>query len=304
MKLLFVVNPISGGIDKGPFLKDAKALCNKYNIAYHIFKTTGKNDETSLKKLLPEQLPDKVISVGGDGTTLFTALALIGTGYPMGIVPQGSANGMARELFVNPKPIEALKDIIMSDRIEGLDILKVNDEYYTMHIGDVGVNAQLVESYEKDPNRGMATYARYFFEEMNKLKHFPLKVYANGQVYNDEVLMVAICNARKYGTGVPLNVDGNPMDGKFELVLINKIDIKSLIKGGLASIDEKFIDTDSGRMIVTDYAEIVFNTPRLLQLDGEVIGKFEKIKIEILKGAVKFITHGDNTYLNKTVKNQ
>ena len=110
--------------------------------------------------MLPEQLPDKVVSIGGDGTALFTALALMGSPYPMGIVPLGSANGMAKELFVNPKPIEALRDIIMSNRIEGLDILKVNDEYYTMHLGDVGVNANLVEAYEKDPNRGMITYAK------------------------------------------------------------------------------------------------------------------------------------------------
>jgi len=42
MKLLFVVNPISGGVDKEPFLKDAKAFCDKYGIRYHIFRTTGK----------------------------------------------------------------------------------------------------------------------------------------------------------------------------------------------------------------------------------------------------------------------
>lgn len=298
MKLLFVVNPISGGIDKEPFLKNAKALCNKYNIAYHIFKTTGKNDEANLKKLLPEQKPDKVVSVGGDGTTLFTALALMGSGYPMGIVPQGSANGMAKELCVSTNPVEALKDIIMSDRIEGLDMLKINDEYFTMHLGDVGVNAQLVEAYEKDPKRGMSTYAKYFFKEMKKLTHFPVKVIANGQEDNEDVVMVAICNARKYGTGVPLSVDGNPMDGKFELVLITNIDTKSLIKGGLASFDDKYIDTDSGRQIVTEYAEIVFDRPRLLQLDGEVIGKFEKIKVEMLKGAVRYITNSDNIYLS------
>ena len=41
--------------------------------------------------------------------------------------------------------------------------------------------------------------------------------------------MVAICNARKYVTGLPLSVDGNPMDGKFELVLITNIVSTKLI---------------------------------------------------------------------------
>jgi diacylglycerol kinase (ATP) len=241
-----------------------------------------------------------VLSVGGDGTTLFTALALMGTGYAMGIIPQGSANGMATELFVNPKPIEALKDIIMSNRIGGLDMLKVNDKHYTTHIGDVGVNAQIVEAYEKDPNRGMTTYAKYFINELTRLKPFPVIVNANGETYHEKSIMVGICNARKYGTGVPLNIEGNPMDGKFEVVLINRISTSTLIKAGLAKFDDSFHDSQASRVIVTTYAEIEFDEPRLLQLDGEVIGKFKKIKVEMLKGTVKFITHGGNEYLNLT----
>lgn len=298
MKLLFVVNPISGGVDKEPFLNEAKALCEKYGIDFHIFKTTGKNDEENVKKLLPEYNPDKVLSVGGDGTTLFTALALLDSGYPMGIIPLGSANGMATELFVNPKPIEALKDVIMSERYAGLDVLKVNDEHFTIHIGDVGVNAQIVQSYEKDPNRGMATYAKYFVDELTRLKPFPVTVHANDEAYHEKALMVGICNARKYGTGVPLNVSGNPMDGKFELVLVTRISARSLLKAGLAAFDDNFLDSQASKVIVSDHAEIEFDQPRLLQLDGEVIAKFDKIKVEMMKGAVKYITHAGNSYLN------
>lgn len=297
MKLLFVVNPISGGVDKEPFLKEGRELCDKYGIDYRIFETTGKNDEENVKKALKEYSPNKVVSVGGDGTTLFTALALLGTPYPMGIIPLGSANGMATELFVNPNPIEALKDVIMSEKIAGLDLLKVNDEHYTTHIGDVGVNAQIVEAYEKDPNRGMATYAKYFLDELKRLTPFPVSVHANGETHHVEGLMVAICNARKYGTGVPLNVNGNPMDGRFELVLVKSINAKSLLKAGLSKFDEKFFDSQSSEVLSTDYAEIEFDEPRLLQLDGEVIGKYEKIKVQMMKGAVNLITHGGNIYL-------
>ncbi len=297
MKLLFVVNPISGGVDKEPFLKRAKKLCVKYGIDYTVFKTTGKNDEKNLKLVLDEMKPDKVVSVGGDGTTLFTSVVLKNTEYPMGIIPLGSANGMATELYINPKPVNALKDIIMSERIEGLDLLKINEKYFTLHIGDVGVNAQIINSYENDPNRGMATYGKYFVEQLLKLKPFKVKVIANNREYNETVFMVGICNARKYGTGIALNLIGNPMDGKFELVLINKIDSKSLIKAGLSKFDENFYDSQTGKVLQTQKADIIFDKPRLLQLDGEIIGKFEKLSIKILKGAVKLITTLENKYL-------
>ncbi len=297
MKLLFVVNPISGGVNKEPFLKKAKALCKKYGVDYEIFKTTGKNDDKNLKIVLKEVNPDKVLSVGGDGTTLFTSIVLLNSKFPMGIIPLGSANGMATELFVNPDPIGALTDVILSQVVAGLDMVIVNDEHYSIHIGDVGVNAAIVESYEKDKNRGMATYAKYFIEELKRLTPFGFTIKANGKVIKDKGLMIGICNSKKYGTGIPLNINGNPMDGKFEIVVVEKMNMGTLLKAGLSKFDESFHDSQNGIVISTKSAEIIFDQPRLLQLDGEVIGKFDKLKVDILPGAVKLITHHDNLFL-------
>ncbi len=299
MKILFVVNPISGGVNKEPFLKKAKVICSTYGIDYKIFKTTGTNDEANLKVDLVEYDPDKVLSVGGDGTTLFTSIVLLNTKYPMGIIPLGSANGMATELFVNPDPIIALKDNIMSQVIAGLDMVVVNDEHYSIHIGDVGVNAGIVESYESDKNRGMTTYAKYFIEELKRLNPFEFIIKANGKEIKSKGLMLGICNSKKYGTGIPLNINGNPMDGKFEIVVVEKMDMSTLLKAGLSKFNERFHDSQNGLVISTTSAEIILDKPRLLQLDGELIGKFKKFKVTIKPGAVQLITHNDNLFLGK-----
>ena len=297
MKLFFVVNPISGGVDKEPFLKNARALCDNYGLAYQIFKTTGKDDKKNSLEQIEAFQPDKIVSVGGDGTTLFTATLLLGTDYPMGIIPLGSANGMATELFVDPVPINALKDIIMTDLVGELDLLLINGKHYTMHLGDVGINAQIVESYENDPNRGMTTYAKYFLSELQKLKPFQVKVETEEESYTGNVLMTALCNARKYGTGVPLNTTGNPMDGKFEIVLLEKIDLQSLIRAGLAALNDKYLDSQDSKVLTTTRAHIEFDKPRLLQLDGEVIEPMQSIDIELLKGAARLLTTRKNKHL-------
>lgn len=297
MKILFIVNPVSGGVNKEDFLSEASDLCNKFGIAFHIFKTTGENDKEKALKAIDNFKPEKIAAVGGDGTLLFVASLLIDTDYKMGIIPMGSANGMATELFVNPDPMEALSDIIMSDISTGLDLIMVNDKHYMLHMGDVGINASIVSSYEKDKNRGLTTYAKYFLEELTKLQAFSVNLKANGMTTNSKVLMAAICNARKYGTGVPLNTIGNPMDGKFEIVLIEKIDTASLVSAGLAVFDEKFYDSQISEVIQADKAELTFERPRKLQLDGEVIGSFDHLKIKILKAAVRIITTRDNEHL-------
>ena len=162
----------------------------------------------------------------------------------------------------------------------------------------MGINASIVDAYSKDKNRGMVTYAKYFIEELKNLIPFKVNIKANGKTYLEDGLMVGICNSRKYGTGVPLTLEGNPMDGKFEIVVIKNINLDSLIKSGLSKFDESFYDSQNGILISTNEAEILFDQPRLLQLDGEVIGKFERLKVKMLKGAVKLITHNENLYLH------
>lgn len=291
MKILFVINPISGGIDKQPFIEDAKSLCEKYGIECLFFKTQGENDQERLKESIHDFRPDKVASVGGDGTTLLTANAFLDKGIPLGIIPVGSANGMATELLVNQDPIQALKDHIMSDFILNLDMLVINDKYHMLHIGDVGINANIVSAYDKDPNQGMATYAKYFIEKLRETEPFTFKIKTEDKDYKEKGVMVGICNSRKYGTGIPLNLEGDPTDGKFEILIIKNINPASLLKAGLSKFDENFYDNQDRRVISTTKAEFLFDTPRLLQLDGEVVGEFKKLKVNILKGAVKIISH-------------
>lgn len=299
MKLLLVVNPISGGVDKSLFLNKADEICRYYGIDYNIFQTTGNNDRSRLESDLKLYKPDKVASVGGDGTTLFTSITLMSYNIPMGIIPMGSANGMAMELSVNPDPEMALKDLIMSELYAKLDLVQINHEHFCMHIGDVGINAQIVEAYSKDPNRGMVTYAKYLYEMVIKAMPFPISISSNGTQFKDDYYSMAICNARKYGTGVPVNLNGSPFDGKFELVLVKKLDAGSLIMAGLSKFNEKFYDNLNATVISTDHAKVVFDKPRLLQLDGEVIGNFKTLDVKIIKQAVTFITHGGNEYIKK-----
>jgi diacylglycerol kinase family enzyme len=290
MKLLFIVNPISGGVNKEPFLNEAQQLCNRYGIALAIFRTTGKNDEEQLHQVLEKEKPDKVAAVGGDGTVLFAAICLLDSGLPLGIIPQGSANGMAKELQVNTNAIDALKDIIMSEVYAGMDLLRVNGIYYSMHIGDVGINANLVRSFSEDTRRGMMTYSKYFAEELKKTKAFRVKVDIDGDTIEELCYMAAICNSGRYGTGVILSNQSNLFDGKFEIVLLREKNINTFIDAALTKFNESFYKSEHTRTFSGSHARLYFDEPRLLQLDGEIIGSFAELEVEMLQGAIKIIS--------------
>jgi diacylglycerol kinase family enzyme len=298
LKILAVVNPISGGVDKEPFMSHFKSEMENFGIDYETFYTTGKNDDENLKKSISDFEPDRIASVGGDGTTLFTACNLMASKIPFGIMPLGSANGMAAELGVDNDPKNALSDFLKSHTTCPLDLVLVNDEHYCLHIGDVGINANIVEDFTQDKGRGMASYAKHFIDRVVKKELIKCSIEADGKTYEQNGYMVAIANSRKYGTGVVLNYVGDPTDGKFEVVVLNEIDSKTLMKAGLSKFNEEMSKENNVTIISCNEVLIKFDKPHMLQLDGELIGKVSALSGKIVSSAVQLVTSKKNPFVN------
>jgi YegS/Rv2252/BmrU family lipid kinase len=303
MKLLFVVNPISGGKNKEIFLNNAEAYCKKYGIEWEYFHTTGEDDVQKLASAVQEVVPDRVVSIGGDGTTLMTSLALQNVNIPFGIIPMGSANGMAKELSVPNDPMHAFKDLVVSQIIVPLDLVKVNDDY-TIHLGDVGINAYMVENFAKEAGRGWTAYAKHFVDAVAKASTFNVTIETSEKTYSHKAYSIIIANTRMYGTGAIVNPEGNPHDGKFEIVVVTKNDWSGIINLGLSAIDPRALDALEGyaEIYQVKSAKIAFEEPQMLQLDGEIIGKCKTIEAEIIPAGVQFISTNDNIFVKDILK--
>jgi diacylglycerol kinase family enzyme len=91
----------------------------------------------------------------------------------------------------------------------------------------------------------------------------------------------------------------NAHDGFFEIVVIKQHDLSGLINFGLTAVTEKTFDALEGyyKIYHGTSAQIKFTEPKLLQLDGEVIGKNKMIDIIIIPGAVQYISSNDNIFV-------
>lgn len=297
MKLLLVINPVSGDTPKGDLLNYARQRCKLYGIELAVFRTTGQNDLVELQKCIAAEKPDRVGSVGGDGTFMLAAQATLNAPIPVGFVPMGSANGMAKELRVSPDPETALNDLLSSQMIVPMDLLKVNDKHLCMHMGDVGLNAQMVAWYDEDGGRGMTTYAKYLLRSLTRTEDFEYQFEVDGKTHIGRAVMIGFGNGTKFGTGIPMNTVGNPFDGKFEITIIKEINADMLIRAGLSMINETFLKESESKVVTARAVTIRVKPAQLLQLDGEVIGKTNEIKISIEPKAVPLITTGRNPYL-------
>jgi YegS/Rv2252/BmrU family lipid kinase len=288
MEILLVINPISGNKNKDGFTDSAKLILNKSGLDYHIFKTTGKNDCKQLEGLIASKSPKKVIIAGGDGTLNMFLKPLMENKIKVGFIPMGSANGMAEELNLVDYPKTLLQKFLDSDDFKKLDLLQVNGSHLLLHLGDLGANANLVANYEKDGGRGMFTYAKHFWSEFKNPKSFEFEIVTDLMEYERKGVMLALCNGRKYGTGIPLNTFGKIDDGFFELVIVKAMDFSDLIKATLSKFDEDY-HTENLETIQAKSATIRLKESKLLQIDGEVIGEFKELHIKLIPKALHFI---------------
>ncbi len=291
MHTLVISNPVSGGREKDLFLRRMKKEFVRFGIDWDILTTSGKNDEEYIRLAIAKSEPQALLVVGGDGTLNLAAKSIVNKPVSMGIIPYGSANGMAAELGIGNDPDQALEIFLKSRLVRETDILLINKKFYCIHIGDVGLNAQIVEGYYNDNDRGLSGYARHFLHEITQPELIYFRIDADGKEYKENGYMLAFANARKYGTGVTLNWQGDISDGIFELVIIKNIELKTLILAGLSRFNMELAKDSMGSVIIPcRNSSIKFEKPVTAQVDGELIGKYEELEIEILPKAIKIIT--------------
>jgi len=280
---LLVVNPISGDVDKTEIIEIATNFAENENINLMIFETTGKNDETKIQKLQEDNDVERIIVVGGDGTIKMVAEAVQNHNVVLGIIPGGSANGLSVDLNLPDEIEENMKIAFRNDYME-MDMISINGKK-SLHLSDIGINAELVKNYENSNVRGKLGYALQAINTLTGLKDpFIAKIETKNRTVETEARMVVVANSQKYGTGVTINPDGVMNDGKFEIVILKNLDL--IVFGKILSGNMP-IESGDVEIISTDKATITTNVPVCFQIDGEYCDEVSKLEVEILPNQMK-----------------
>lgn len=288
MKVLFVINPVAGGKDHKDTLADIRKMARKRRMQAKFLLTNGKEDGAKLLKQIKDFSPDRVVAGGGDGTIRMVATNLIGLKLPVGILPLGSANGLAKALNIPTDPILAVENIFMSERIRKIDMLRFNNEHFCIHLADIGVNALIVRKYVEAGERGIMGYAKNMLSSIQESSPMNVIVRTPDGITTKEGYLMAFANAHKYGTGVHIS-EGSVSDGKFEVCNVEKLALDDFIKAGLTILNV-FVDKNMFSDVITcREAEIEVDRPVDFQIDGEYMGKVDHLRIEIIPGCIKLL---------------
>lgn len=281
--MLLVVNPVSGGIDKSGFINATSSFALKEKLNFILYETTGHNDISKIKSLFKKYKPERIIIAGGDGTIKMVAEAVEKQHVILGILPAGSANGLALDLGL-VKTLDENLEIAFHNHYIELDTIIINGQK-CFHLSDLGLNAEIVKNYEKSNIRGKWGY---FLQAINSLidlgEPFTATITTNNRLIESEARMIVIANSKKYGTGIVINPDGVMNDRKFELVILKNLDLiifSEIIMGNMP------LNVEDIEIISTDKAVIKTNFPVSFQIDGEYYGKVTELKIKISPHKIK-----------------
>lgn len=282
-KFLFVINPIAGDVDKSDIIEKVQVFAADVGVGLIPYETTGEDDEQRILDLYQKHQPERVLVTGGDGTVKMVADALEKHDVVLGILPGGSANGLSVDLAL-PKDIDDVLQVAFGDTVKEVDMVDING-HRSLHLSDIGLNAELIKNYEKSSIRGKLGYV---LQAINTLTDdellFEAKVETDEKTIETTAKMIVIANSKKYGTGVTINPVGDISDGMFEIIIIKNLDIVLLGK----IITGNFPLNGAGvELVSTHQATITTNIPVHFQVDGEYLNEVSRLEISILPRRMK-----------------
>ncbi|RYY85169.1 MAG: diacylglycerol kinase family lipid kinase [Chitinophagaceae bacterium] len=282
LRILFVINPVSGGKAKTDWETQIRDTIRDSVHEMDFFLLNGEDDESSVRHHIERMRPDRVVAVGGDGTVKLVAGILRDSDIPLGILPAGSANGMARELEL-PLDVAAALRVVMEGQPKAIDLISVNNDEICIHLSDLGLNAMLVKYFEGSKKRGMWGYGRAVLRVLWQKQKMRAIVRTDSETVRRGAYMIVLANARKYGTGANINPEGDLSDGLFEVVLVRRLNLVEILK---ALFTNRSFDAAKIEVLHARSVEIETRKHAYFQVDGEYRGKTQFVQARILPGAL------------------
>lgn len=295
--VLLILNPASGK-QRGSrkikhWLKKIQALLEESGYRVDTYMTKKSGDAATFAEQLASKY-DLVVCGGGDGTLheVINGLMRASADIPLGYLPAGTTNDMARVLHLPNHPFKAAH-VLLKGHTGEQDIGMFNDTRYFSYVASFGALTSVPYSTPQwIKNRvGYLAYLFQVLRSLSELRPYVMKMEIDGQTYDKgRFLFGSISNTYSI-SGIfrfkPEDVCLN--DGKFELMLIrypeNLWDFCKIA----SNLIRRMAD---GHFVIFEHARSVdfqFEEETAWTVDGEEGGTSRSVRIRNLPQALTFI---------------
>ena len=226
--ITFIINPISGGVSPDAARARAElasAIVDGRGDPAEVFVTERQGHARELTKAAVARGARLVMAWGGDGTINEVASALAFGEVPLGIVPAGSGNGLARQLSIGAEPAAAIRRAIGAEP-RRIDVGELEDRLF-VNVAGIGFDAHVAWKFNDAARRrrGLVTYASIAGRAL--MNYEPATYTIRTGLENERcapvrAVLITVANSPEFGNGAIIAPGAKIDDGELDLVVIEE----------------------------------------------------------------------------------
>jgi diacylglycerol kinase (ATP) len=228
---------------------------------------------------------DRIVIGGGDGSMNAALAPLLDARLPLGILPLGTANDLARTLGI-PADIDAAIDIIGRGIVHPIDVGNVNGHYF-FNVANIGVGVEVMHKLSAELKRrlGVLSYAHCLFKVIKSYRPFRAEIVCDGHRMKVRSIQVAIGNGRHYGGGMTVGEQAWIDDGRLCLYSLAPATAWELLKLAPALRSGRFDQVEPIQVAEGAVIELTTRHPMAVTADGELL-THTPARFSVLRGAI------------------
>jgi YegS/Rv2252/BmrU family lipid kinase len=293
-KVFVVFNPEAGKEGQADEVREALArhfVSPRWTT--EIFETTGTEDVAAICRAARERGASLVVAAGGDGTLVGVANGLVHSPVPLGILPLGTGNDLARVLGISLNLDEAMKLLVGDHAVMEVDALQVGERYFFSNVS-VGISSKMMNDTAPANKKRFGRLA-YVFAMVKRSRIFRLHRYTltlDGQPRSISAVEVMISSTTLLER--PPFVFGPPEtlgDGQLEVYVLTARTLGDYLRllWNLCCRPRKPAAKLPHWAVKRSVRIDAIRRSPLVQADGEVIGR-TPVEIKMIPKAVHVIT--------------
>ena len=223
MSTVIIINPISGGASPRAARARAQlalAVVDAHGDPVEVLMTEAVGHARELAKSAIRRGARLVLAWGGDGTINEVASALAFDDVPLGIVPAGSGNGLARELGVHPRAERAIADALQAVP-RPMDLGEIDGHLFANMAG-IGFDAHIASRFATATRRGFIGYAGITARALTSYVPQHYRVTIGGVETAHRAVLVTIANSAQFGNNARIAPGARVDDGELDLVVFEE----------------------------------------------------------------------------------
>jgi diacylglycerol kinase (ATP) len=239
---------------------------------------------------------DMVLAAGGDGTVSLVADAIVGTDLPLGILPLGTGNLLAKELKIPIRLDKALALVTSGDwRPFKIDAIEANGHNYLMNVS-AGLSSRVMKDTRSEEKQrfGVFAYLAHFFQQVLGLELQRFEITCDDEQSSSFMASeVVVTNGRtialdplEWADDIYIN------DGLLDLFIIRAANGFDILRFVISIFSKRTWRNPIIHHIPIDRSCTISSShPLPIQADGDAVGQ-TPIAIKVRRQAITIVTSG------------